>query len=472
MTRAALLFFVIFLEGYVVLSAELLAIRQTIPFVGSGTDTISIIIAAVLMPLAFGYYAGGQYRGAVRRKLIKNLLLAMVFLTVGLSYILLDELFETLIQDWGLKNRLWLVTIYASVFIVYPVYLLGQTVPLLTNYFPRARLSEAAGKILFFSTLGSFLGAVFTTLFLMNTIGVAHTVTVTIGALGLLIVIMAKRLISPAVMVACCLFVMAAGLNSDFLLIKKGIVASNTYNTVQITESGTNVTVRQMLLNGIPSSALFPDKPGDVVYRYVDYIESVFIKKFQSTGETADILILGSGGFTLGLTDSRNNYTFVDIDPDLKEVTEEHFLKAPLGDNKEFIAEPARSYLKRAEKKYDLVVMDIAQSISGVPEQLLTREYFESLAAITKESGITIIHMHAALLFETEFSRVLDNTIRSVFPYATRQIVTNFNPWDDKRDGDSYSILYVGKSANQIKDNRIFTDNLNIAPTLRNQRIP
>lgn len=56
------LFTLIILEGYVVLSSELIAIRLNLPFVGSGTDTISIIIAAILMPLAFGYHAGGRFK--------------------------------------------------------------------------------------------------------------------------------------------------------------------------------------------------------------------------------------------------------------------------------------------------------------------------------------------------------------------------------------------------------------------------
>ncbi|MGB0719517.1 MAG: hypothetical protein ACPGRX_03535, partial [Bdellovibrionales bacterium] len=91
------LFVIIVLEGYVVLSSELLAIRQSIPFVGSGTDTVSIIIAAVLMPLAFGYQAGGRFKPgfnengkyhSIRRKLITNILISMVILLGGLSYFL------------------------------------------------------------------------------------------------------------------------------------------------------------------------------------------------------------------------------------------------------------------------------------------------------------------------------------------------------------------------------------------------
>ncbi len=62
------LFFLIFAEGYVVLATELLAVRLTIPMVGAGTDTVSIIIAGVLIPLAFGYYAGGNYRARPRTK--------------------------------------------------------------------------------------------------------------------------------------------------------------------------------------------------------------------------------------------------------------------------------------------------------------------------------------------------------------------------------------------------------------------
>ena len=124
--KLVLLFFIIFLEGYVVLSAELLAIRQTLPFVGSGTDTVSIIIAAILMPLAFGYYAGGQYRGRIRNKLVRNLLIAGAFLTIGLSYLVLTSFFGALTEGLGWRNRLVLTTFYGLLFIITPVYLLSH----------------------------------------------------------------------------------------------------------------------------------------------------------------------------------------------------------------------------------------------------------------------------------------------------------------------------------------------------------
>ena len=136
------LFAVIVLEGYVVLSSELLAIRQTIPFIGSGTDTVSIIIAAVLMPLAFGYHVGGKFKPGfrdgeyytVRDKLIFNMNAAAAILLIGLSYPLMDIFFKGL-SGLGLDHRLLMITIYASLFLVLPVFLLGQTIPLISNYF-------------------------------------------------------------------------------------------------------------------------------------------------------------------------------------------------------------------------------------------------------------------------------------------------------------------------------------------------
>lgn len=73
MNKTQLLFLVILIEGYVVLATELLAIRTLIPFIGSGTETISIIISAVLLPLAFGYHVGGNaFKKTYAKAKVKN----------------------------------------------------------------------------------------------------------------------------------------------------------------------------------------------------------------------------------------------------------------------------------------------------------------------------------------------------------------------------------------------------------------
>ena len=146
-----LLYFIIIIEGYIVLSTELLAMRQTIAYVGSGTDTVSIVIAAVLMPLAFGYQAGGNFKQrkiwgtyiSLRKKLILNIVIAAAILLPGLSYITIRLFFYGL-MDLGITNRLVQNALYCGIFIVLPVYLLGQTIPLFSNYFSKQKLSEIA----------------------------------------------------------------------------------------------------------------------------------------------------------------------------------------------------------------------------------------------------------------------------------------------------------------------------------------
>ena len=67
------------------------------------------------MPLAFGYQSGGrfkpgfnasgQYR-SIRTKLIRNIMISMFILFVGLSYALIMVFFTTLIE-MGIKDRLF-----------------------------------------------------------------------------------------------------------------------------------------------------------------------------------------------------------------------------------------------------------------------------------------------------------------------------------------------------------------------------
>lgn len=470
--RELTLYLIIFLEGYVVLSSELLAIRQTLPFVGSGTDTLSIIIAAVLMPLAVGYYAGGRYRGNVRRKIVNNLLVAQFFLVPALSYYFLTQIYDPLIDRYDFKNRIGLVTLYACAFLVVPVYLLGQTVPLVSNYFRKRRLSTIAGKILFFSTFGSFLGAVLTTTILMNLIGVAYTAVVTVACMFVLVLILARRKLSASVFISALLLAISVFLNSPFALSQINVVSDNAYNTVQVEESGKIVSKRYIRLNRSYSSGIEIENPDEPLFSYAQYIDRYYIRGLRREDVRGNILVLGAGGFTIGLGDKWHDYTYVDIDPDLKDVAEEEFLKTKLENNKTFVGEPARAFLNSTDQKYDLIIMDIYRGPSGIPQHLLTREFFALMGARLKENGILVVHMVATPLMEDEFSKTLDNTIRSVYPYAARQVMGIIFPW--KKDGQytHRSVLYQISPQNQKGPHKIFTDNMNDAGLIQPADVP
>lgn len=462
----SVLFAVILLEGYVVLSAELLAIRQSIPFVGSGTDTVAIIIASVLMPLAFGYYQGGKFRPgfqngryfSIRRKLISNMLISLIIFVIGLSYMPMQEMLTFAIQN-GFNNRLLLTTIYAGIFLVIPVYLLGQTIPLISHYFPEERLARVTGRILFVSTLGSFMGAVFTTVVLVTTIGVNNTLIVIFVTLAILIMLLSRSLVSFPVIAACIIAGIGAFINSNEVMLRQfNIIKMNNYNTIAVREIG---KTRHLILNNNPSSSYNQDT--HFKYSYINFAEHVALDPIRYTDEPRDILVIGAGAFTFGHEDRHNNYIFVDIDYDLKEIGEEHILQNELPPNHTFHAMPARAYLAQDTGKYDLIFLDTYFGRFTLPEHLATREYFQQVKDHLKEGGVVIANFITSPNFANPFSRNIDNTFRSVFPHVSRHIINEkYLPWNDAAH-EIANVMYIYRHHADAESDVIYTDNKNRA---------
>ncbi len=465
------IFILIILEGYVVLSSELLAIRLSIPFVGSGTDTVSVIIAAVLMPLAFGYYYGGRFKPGIhfdvfswgeryigiREKLIRNMIIALVFLLFAISYAFLRLMF---VQTFtlGLTHRVLVTAIYSAIFIAPPVYLLGQTIPLACNFFTQEKLSQITGKILFFSTLGSFLGAVFSTIVLMSTIGVHHTAALNFIILALLIAMLSKP---SAYMRTTMVFLLAiAGVvfNSDIALRSYKIVANNQYNTISVLHSKGE---RHLFINGNYSSKFSDDARK---YPYIEFIEKIAITPtLEQNMDPKDILILGAGAFTIGSEDTQNHYDFVDIDKDLKDIAEKHILKRTIGPNKEFHAMPARAFLTETDKKYDVIVLDAYSGALTVPEHLITIEFFEAVKSRLKPDGRVVANMALSPGYLSKISRRVDNTFRAVFPHISRHVIRDTYGLWDADDSRIANVMYIYRQKEDEDTSAVYSDIKNTA---------
>lgn len=460
------LLFIVFLEGYVVLSTELLAIRETIPFLGSGTDTISIIIAAVLLPLAYGYHAGGTYRFqrtengvpcSIRKKLLKNLLISTIILTVGLTYFCIDWFFRILFFI-GISERLILTTLYVSIFMIVPVFLLGQTVPLVSNYFRTRNLSLFAGRILFFSTTGSFMGAVFCTLILMAIFGVHYAVTVTIACLFTLAVFLSQNLLNRTVLITGLCLILSLILNSQNTMRSMNIVKNNQYNTIQIFSTDDNT--RYLSLNRNNFSAVYTENPNKE-FENITLIQKLLLDPIKNDTAPLNILVIGAGGFIFGLNDTKNNYTFIDIDGSLQEVAEELFIKKPLTKNKVFKKIPARAFLKNSTKKYDLIFLDVFQAAFNFPEHLATQEFFTAVRENLRDDGYFAGNFYVASNMTDQFSRNLEATIRSIFPNINKAVIGSYNPWD-VTNHQYRNVIYTARKYKPTKTN-IYTDNLNRA---------
>lgn len=462
--KSHLLFFVILIEGYVVLATELLAIRLIMPFVGSGIETTSIVIAGVLLPLALGYHQGGHARGprgdkrrareTVRKTLLKNLMISLGVLTLGLSHLILDFFFTSL-HDLGAGHRLFQATAYVLLFLIYPMFLLGQTVPLVSHYFPPQKLSRITGRMLFFSTVGSFLGSLVTTLVLMSYAGVHITVVITLALLFMLILLLSKRARARTVGRAAVLLALALLLNNGWIMRGIGVVSNNAYSMVQV-EAYPASDAKIFFVNRSTSSILQKGK----VSPYVEYVDRNFIDTMQSSGEgPRDILVLGAGGFLTGLNDTVNRYVFVDIDPALKQDAEEHFLPGPLTPNKAFVVTPARDFVHNTDKSFDLIFVDVFSSQYSVPLECTTQEFLKDVKRRLKPHGVVVVNMSASPDFSDMFTVRYDRTFSSVFPVHSRQVIQDFNPWVRVSAEDAIrNVLYIAYQNEWVGDATVYSD--------------
>ncbi len=462
MSKTLLLFLIILSEGYVVLASELLAIRQILPFVGSGTECVAIIISGVLLPLAVGYHEGGKAYGGKKRQtrtirglLLRNILIAMLFLGLGLSHPVLGVFFHWL-GSAGLHNRLAQTAAYALTFLVVPVFLLGQTVPLVSNYFSKERLSSITGKMLFFSTAGSFCGSIISTVVLMGSIGVHNTVIVTMGLLTVLGMVVARDKLSLGSLSCMWLLAMVWLINATGGTHGGRMVADNAYNTVKIKQEDGG-RIKDMYINNSLSSRVSVDPA--LRFNYIMYIEQSFIAPLVlAGGESKDILVLGSGGFTLGIQDMRNSYIFVDIDSELKAVSQKNFLNQELPDNKHFIAMSARAFVRSDTKKYDLIVLDTYSNTQAIPMETTTQDYLLDVKNLLKPGGTLAANIIASPSFSSRFSVRYDNTFSSVFANHTRQVLAPVT-----LDGgvDYANVIYVYYNNALSRDKTVYTDDKN-----------
>jgi spermidine synthase len=463
-----LLYVVILIEGYVVLSSELIAMRQTIAYVGSGTDTVSIIIAAVLMPLALGYHSGGRFKQgkllfrklgpymSIRKKLIFNVLVGGIILLPGMSFITIRYFFMFM-DTLDISHRIFQTVIYSGLFIVIPVYLLGQTIPLVSNYFSKQKLSEVTGRMLCFSTIGSFLGAVFSTIVLMSTIGVNNTVSLNFILLAILVIILSKNKLSENVMYGLGLAGLALVLNSNAVMEHNLVVKSNKYNDLVVFVNPANGN-RHLIMNGNDSSKYndFRDK-----HEYVKFAERVTIDPIRSANPPKDILVVGAGAFTFGHEDENNNYVYVDLDGDLDEIAEKYILKEKIKKNKEFKVMDVRAYLRSTDKKFDVIFLDAYLGGLSIPESLVTRDFFIQIKEALKDKGILITNFIASPNFASVFSRSLDNTMRDVFPHVSRHVMNEDYLLWEQSDTAVANIAYMYRHEDNYDNGSIYTDDKN-----------
>lgn len=444
------LIFLIFLNGYVSLSLELAVLRQLSFYVGSSAVITSIIMAIFLGFMSLGYFMGESER--VSNKKIRPILnisfLVIASLSVCAASFPLITRYFSMMYSGGITSGVIQTFIYSLVFLSAGPFLFGFNTTLLSREL-HTYSRKSTGNIMAWDTIGSVFGSMATTLLLMPFMGVNYTV-VLITVLSVVGALVLRRRWWVWII---CIVVMGLSLfiNSNaYQRSRFGILVNNANSTIMVTEYP---NARVLYMNGLPMSVYNTDNVN--MADYINFLNRNFIDTMPAD-KTYKILVLGAGGFTLGLNDTHNDYTFVDIEHTLKEVSEKHFLRRKLTPNKKFVVADASQYLKNTPEMYDFILLDVYSNSYQVPESLITVEFMQRLRARIAPNGIIAMNMIVNPEFGDKYSRVFDNTFRSVFPYNTsRQVIGDFSPWRN-RFGAS-NVIYT--FYNIENDGRVYTIN-------------
>ena len=445
-----ILIFLIFLNGYVSLSLELAVLRQLSFYVGSSAVVTSIIMAIFLGFMSFGYFVGESQK--ISDKKICNIL-NMNFLVIAAMSVLaasfpLISAYFVLMYLGGIESGAFQTFVYSLIFLSAGPFLFGFNTTLLSRLL-HSYHKNCTGNIMAWDTIGSVFGSIATTLLLMPFVGVNYTV-VLITLLSVIGALILRR--NLWIWILCALAISTSlYINSDMYQRKTfGIIVNNANSTISVSEYAGE---RILYMNGLPMS-VYNSRTGEMA-DYINYLNQNFIDTLP-TDKQYKILVLGAGGFTLGLNDTKNDYTFVDIERTLKDVSEKYFLDGKLTDNKTFIVDDASQFLKNTNEQYDFILLDVYSNSYQVPESLITVEFMERLKSRIAPNGIIAMNMIVMPEFSNKFARVFDNTFHRVFPHNTsRQVIGEFNPWQNNMGESNVIYLYY----NIDNDGRVYTIN-------------
>jgi hypothetical protein len=187
-----------FFVGAVLMGFEMLGSRYLFPYFGGGIGTWAGLISTVLAALTIGYFAGGAVvdRRPSPRVIVASCAVAAAYLALVPASA--DRVMTTILGDIGDGPTAILTA--ASCLLLVPLSFLGTFSPVAVRLLLRSthETGRIAGMVYGISTIGNIFGTLFTTFYLIPTIGsreitYVYAAVLALCALSLLFVPRAPR---------------------------------------------------------------------------------------------------------------------------------------------------------------------------------------------------------------------------------------------------------------------------------------
>lgn len=415
------LVFVVLNSGATVMMYEFIAVRFLQREFGSLLDIWAAEISVCMAGLALGYSIGGYLADRFNAWWP----LGTVLIIGGLSALPMEPLaYHT--AEWLFANEeaqpsWWWPVMAAGACTFVPILALGTVMPQAIRLQVRSldRVGSGAGWIASLSTVGSILGVMLFTFAFLPRTGVRATlmtVSVSITVLGIIIVLASflarKKGVAGMALLAILLF--SAQASEAQVQFDR---YSGYHHILVVDEGGT----RMLRFDDTRQSQMLLKNPVEGGFEYTDFFHVPMI--FNPQAE--DIVFVGLGGGT-GPKAFLHYYPHVqvdvvEIDPLVVDVAHEFFVLPEDSRLKVTVAD-GRVFLRRARKKYDVIVMD-AYSTSryglSLPFHLTTVEFFKIARERMKDGGC-LVYNTVEVDRHTKRDRVQDllTTMGQVFEFT------------------------------------------------------
>lgn len=430
----------VFLSGAVLMALEMVGSRILAPTFGSSIYIWGSLIVVVMAALTIGYYVGGRIADRFPDLAALGVILALAGVFIGFLPFWTGRVNSLCGR---LEPRVGSL-LAATAFFFLPGILLAMVSPYAVKLAGRNldKLGNTAGRLSAISSVGSVVGTLVTSFYLIPLTGVRNIV----HTLGLILLLLALCILSRKppketplsgssphwrhnvlrflILLGIALLLLSWRWSTQALAASRDDVLyerDTLYHHLRVTQSGSR---RYLRFDNSLQSAIDLDAPFDMVFRYTSFLHLGVVA--HPRPERALFIGLGGGSAPAKFLHdypSLRQVDAVEIDPEVVKAAKNYFalpedprLRVATQDGRLFVEQAGRAIARGEAAPYDLVIID-AYSASTIPYHLTTFEFLQLVRACLAPGGVVVSNIIGALAGPNSgLLRAMARTFAAVFP--------------------------------------------------------
>ncbi len=392
-----------FIEGAVVMAAELCGAKLLAPIFGSSLYVWASVMGITLMALAAGYFFGGVL--CTRSKNLHKALFS-VLAFAALFVVLMPVLSYYLVPRISYLPFLPAVVLGTVLLLFFPVFLLGASSPLFISVQSHTENpGKVSGTVYAVSTAGGIISTFLCGFYLIPGMGLTACM-VTFGTILFAANLAVFKIFKPFQLL---LFAGFVYLNVQFSVKSPGVLllSESVMGKMEVLDINVEQTpIRILRINNIVQSEMDLNSRRSVS-GYVTLLDTLI----PGAGPKDRALVLGlGGGLNANLLVQKHYVTDgVELDERIVDAARRFFYLDP---SVKSICEDARYFLNHCEERYKIVLIDVFKA-EEQPSHVLTVESLDHLKKNLAEDAVIYVNWHGYTSGKRgEGTAILLNTLR------------------------------------------------------------